>query len=108
MSDSQLLLDYYRQQLVLNDLVTARKKKYVDQTGDSLRFVWRLQSCLPMNLTAIKLKLYNSSLLHGLSLNPRNDTYISFIDRNLDSRTAMLEDHALQWIIYTGHLHFGQ
>ena len=39
MSDSQLLLDYYRQQLVLNDLVTARKKKYVDQTGDSLRFV---------------------------------------------------------------------
>ena len=82
-------------------------KKYVDQTGDSLRFVWRLQICLPMNLTAVKLKLYNSSLSHGLSLNPRNDTYISFIGRNLDSPTAMLEDHALQWIIYTSHLHSG-
>ena len=73
-------------------------KKYVDQTGDSLRFVWRLQSCLPMNFTAIKSKLYNSSLLHGLSSNPRDDTYICFIGRNLDSQTSMLEDHALQWI----------
>ena len=28
---------------------------------------------------AIKMKLYNSSLLHGLSSNPRNDTYICFL-----------------------------
>ena len=69
-----------------------------DQTGDSLRFVWRLQSCLPMNFIAIKSKLYIFLLLHGLTLNLHDDTYICFIVRNLNSWTTMLEDHASQWI----------
>ena len=46
-----------------------------------------------MNIIAIKSKVNNVSLLHGLTSNPRHDTYICFIGRNLDSRTTMLEDH---------------
>ena len=46
-----------------------------------------------MNIIAIKSKVDNVSLLHGLTSNPRHDTYICFIGRNLDSRTTMFEDH---------------
>ena len=49
-----------------------------------------------MNIIAIKSKVNNFSLLHGLTLNPHHDTYICFIGRNLDSRTTMLEDHESQ------------
>ena len=66
--------------------------------ADCLLFVLPLQSWLAMNFIAIKSKLYNFFLLHRLTSNPRHDTYIWFIGRNLDSRTTMLEDHASQWI----------
>ena len=51
-----------------------------------------------MNFTSIKSKLYNFSLLHGLTSSPHLDNYICFIDRNLNSQTTMLEDHISQWI----------
>ena len=51
-----------------------------------------------MNFIAIKSKLFNFSLLHGLPSNPRHNTYIYFIGRNLDTRTTMLKGHASQWI----------
>ena len=46
-----------------------------------------------MNIIVIKSKVDNVSLLHGLTSNPRHDTYICFMGRNLESRTTMLEDH---------------
>ena len=39
----------------------------------------QLQSWLPMNFIVIKSKLYNFSLLHGLTSNPRHNTYIYFM-----------------------------
>ena len=72
-----------------------RNKKYgVDQTGDSLLFVWPLKSWLAMNLL-----LWNRSFtIFHFYTNLPDDTYICFIGRNLDSWTTMLEDHASQWI----------
>ena len=64
-------------------------KKYVDQTGDSLHFVCWLKRWLAMKFITLKSKLYNSPLLHGLSLNPCHDTYICFIGRNLDLLTTI-------------------
>ena len=46
-----------------------------------------------MNTIAVKSKVKDFSLLRGLTLNPRHDTYICSIVINLDSRTTMLEDH---------------
>ena len=66
-------------------------KKYVDQTHDSLLFVWRPQSWLALNFTAIKSKFYNFWWpSRGLTSNPCHYTYICFLGRNLDSRTTML------------------
>ena len=76
----------------------GNKKYGADQTGDSLLFVWWLESWLAVNFTSIKSKLYNFSLLHGLTSNPHLDNYICSIDRNLNSQTTMLEDHISRWI----------
>ena len=75
-------------------------KKYGYQTGNSLLFVRPLQSWQSTNIIAVQ---YNRSyanfffLLQSLTSNPHHDSYLCFIGRNLDLRTSMLEDHALQW-----------
>ena len=76
-----------RQELVLNDPVLGREHKV--WCGLNWRFT---AFCLTTTkLTGnefycYKTKLYNFSLLHGFTSNPRN----------LDSWTTMLEDHASQ------------
>ena len=85
-------LDYYKQELVFYKwLRDGKETKNMLITHDSLLFVWRPQSWLALNFTAIKSKLYNFWWpSRGLTSNPCHYTYICFLGRNLDSRTTML------------------
>ena len=73
-------------------------KKYDYQSGNSLLFVLPLQRWLSKNSIAVQSKLcIFFFLLQSLTSNPHHDSYLCFIGRNLDLRTSMLEEHALQW-----------
>ena len=73
-------------------------KKYGYQTGNSLLFVRPLQRWLSKNIIAVQSKIYNFFfLLQSLTSNPHHDSYLCLVGRNLDLRTSMLGDQALQW-----------
>ena len=73
-------------------------KKYDYQSGNSLLFVRPLQRWLSKNSIAVQSKLcIFFFLLQSLTSNPHHDSYLCFIGRNLDLRTSMLGDQALQW-----------
>ena len=87
-----------RQELVLNDPSMFRKQKVWLPNWQFFAF------CSTTTTLTVKEYYWCAIealqfffLLQSLTSNPHHDSYLCFIGRNLDLRTSMLGDQALQW-----------